>query len=212
MIRLDENELDNKLYLFCHLIREDIFENEICYPCLKGETSIEETSCICNKNIEFIIADFKLYENFFDGSVITEIKYYYDPYTRYIYCLNQKNEILKVFEMDSLESKNFKEFNGFEVCVNFHLLNDILLCYLYFQFKKRNKTTSFFFNEDFEEIIKEKLINFLIDSDYENRIHSMSILYPWINEIDDLKEIIDDNIEIQVIISDFKEFLKKLGF
>jgi hypothetical protein len=212
MIRLDKNELENKLYLFCHLIREDIFENEICYSCLKAESSEDNDLCKCNKDADFVIADFKLYEKFFEGSVITEIKYYYDPYTRYIYCLNQKDEILKVFEIDNLENKIFKDFNGFEVCLNYHITNDIILCYLYYHFKKENESLSYLFNENFDELIREKLIEFLISSDYETRIQSISILYPWINTIKDLENLIDDNSEIQVILYDFREFIKKLGF
>ena len=38
MIKISDEQIENKLFLFAYLIRENIFENEMCYPCLNGES------------------------------------------------------------------------------------------------------------------------------------------------------------------------------
>ena len=221
MIRLDDQQIQNNFYLFSHLIREEVFEKEICYPCLEGETFNDPDLCTCDKESDFFIADFKIYEKMLFGQIITEIYYYYDPFTRYIYVLNQKNEILKVFDLDETEKKTYKELNGFDICLEFNINQSIILSFIYYNLKLKNNV---FNQEDYSikkyeilgydslfEILNEKLIAFLLNSDEETRIDSFCILYPWIDTFSSLKEIINSYDDIYSSYDKFKELLSRIN-
>jgi len=211
MIKISSEQVDNRLFLFAYLRRENIFENEICYSCLNGETKKDLSKCSCNKAINYSIPDFKLYERYLTGQIITEIGYYLEPYTRYIYVLNQKNEILRVFDMNMLENKNFEDYDGFDISINYHISNNIIVSYLYFNFKLMNETIEPFFDDYFFELLDEKLINDILMSHYEERIEKISIIYPWKDFIPNLKILSKNNSKIIDLFTEFKQHIEDLN-
>ena len=211
MIKISEDQIENRLFLFAYLMRENIFENEMCYSCINGETKKDSSKCSCNKSVIYAIPDFKLYERYFTGQIITEIGYYFEPYTRYIYVLNQKNEILKVFDLNILENKNFEEYDGFDISINYHISNNIILSYLYFNFKLMNQKIEPFFDEYFFELLDEKLIDDILMSDPEERIEKISIIYPWRDFIPNLKTLYQNNSKIADLFIKFQEYIEELN-
>lgn len=210
MIKISEDQITNKLFLFAYLRREDIFEKEMCNSCINGESKKDPSSCTCNKEVIFLIPDFKLYERYLTGQIITEIKYFLEPYTRYVYVLNQKDEILRVFDMDQIERKEYKNYDVFDISINYHLSNNIIISYLYFNFKLMNNTIEDFFDEHFFELLDEKLYEDILKSDYSDRIEKISILYPWKNHIHNLKKLISNNKKLFEIFEDFSSYLENL--
>lgn len=210
MIKITDEQVENKLFLFAYLRRENIYENELCYSCLNGETKKDPLNCKCNKKITYSIPDFKLYERYLTGQIITEIGYYLEPYTRYIYVLNQKNEILRVFDMNMLETKNFEDYDGFDISINYHISNCTIISYLYFNFKLMNGTIEPFFDDYFFELLDEKLINDILMSHYEERIEKISIIYPWKDYIPNLKTLVKNNTKVIEIFSEFQKYIENL--
>lgn len=211
MIKLSEEQIENKLFLFAYLRREDIYEREICYSCINGETKNNPFKCSCDKKVNYLIPDFKLYERYLTGQIVTEIGYYLEPYSRYIYVLNQKNEILRVFDMNILENKKFEDYDGFDISINYHISNDSILSYLYFNFKLMSKTIEPFFDDYFFELLDEKLSNDLLMSFEDERIEKISILYPWKNYIPNLEKLLQNNHQILNLFIEFQEYIEKLN-
>ena len=211
MIKISDEQIENKLFLFAYLIRENIFENEMCYPCLNGESKKDSSKCSCNKEVIYCVPDFKLYERYLTGQIVTEIGYFFEPYTRYIYVLNQKSEILKVFDMNLLENKNFEDYDGFDISINYHISNNITLSYLYFNFKLMNQKIEPFFDEYFFELLDEKLIDDILMSDPEERIEKISIIYPWKDYVPNLKILYSNNSKINDLFIKFQEYIDEIN-
>lgn len=210
MISISKEQIDKKLFLFSYLRREDIFEKEICNSCINGESKINVSSCYCDKDVNFLIPDFKLYERYLTGQIVTEIKYLLEPYTRYIYVLNQKDEILRVFDMDQLERKGYQNYDPFDISINYHLSNNIIISYLYFNFKLMNKTIEDFFDDYFFELLDKNLSDDLLLSPFEDRVEKISIIYPWKNYIPNLNKLIQNNKKIEDIFEEFKTYLDNI--
>jgi hypothetical protein len=135
LLTLTEDQLDG-LIIFSEYVRENDFDREICDYCLQYGDSKKYNKKKCKCQVENIIADFKLYEKLMPALIITELYYYYDPYSRYIYVINQAKLLLKVFDMDELEFKSEEDMDGFDcICeANIHtspILNIIYLCCLH---------------------------------------------------------------------------------
>jgi hypothetical protein len=212
VIELDSQQIEKKLFLFAYLRREDVFEKEICYSCINGETKKDKSLCSCNKQIHYVIPDFKVYEKYLTGQIVTEINYYLDPYTRYIYVLNQRNEILRVFDMDQLERKGFENYDTFDISVNYHISNNIIVSYLYFHFKLLNKTIEPFFDDDFFELLDIKLHDDILMSDNQERMEKISIIYPWKDYIPNLHKIISKDQKINSIFKEFEQYIEDFDY
>ena len=221
MIQISEQQVNNNLYLFSHLIREEIFEKEICYACLEGTSLKNKKFCTCNKDSDFFIADFKIFEKILSGQIITEIFYYYDPYMRYVYVLNQKKEVLKVFDLEEIEKKPYKQLNGFDICLEFNINQSIIMSFIYYNLKLRNdvfdskdypiRSYEEFGYDSLFEVLNEKMIAYLLNSDEETRLNSFCILYPWVEYFDSLKSIIYNYDDISNSYDRFKELLDKIN-
>lgn len=211
MIKISKDQIEKKLFLFSYLRREDIFEKEICNSCISGLSKIDISNCSCNKTINFLIPDFKLYERYLTGQIITEIQYLIEPYTRYIYVLNQKDEILRVFDMDQLERKGYQNYDAFDVSINYHLSNNTILSYLYFNFKLMNNTIEDFFDDYFFELLDKNLCDDLLTSDFPDRVEKISIIFPWKNYIPNLKKLISNNKKIEDVFEEFKIYLENIS-
>lgn len=221
MIQLSEQQINNNLYLFSHLVREEIFEKEICYACLEGLSLKNKEFCTCEKDSDFFIADFKIFEKILTGHIITEIFYYYDPYTRYVYVLNQKKEILKIFDLEEVEKKKYSKLNGLDICLEYNINQSIVMSFIYYNLKLKNKVFNSndypiksyeeFGYDSLFEVLNEKMIAFLLNSDEETRLNSFCILYPWIDSFDSLQSIIKNYDDISDSYDRFKELLDKIN-
>jgi hypothetical protein len=124
-------EQTQTLYCFKTYIRENDYEDEICDYCLT-ESSLKKFNpkkCKCSNAI-FHIGDFKLYEKLLP-LMISEVSYNYDPMSRYVYVLNQNRTILRVLDMDDLESYEETELDGYENLVLQAIRQDALMILIY---------------------------------------------------------------------------------
>jgi hypothetical protein len=145
LLTLTEEQLDG-LILFSEYIRENDYDEEICNYCLEYGDSKSYSKKKCTCKVENVIADFKLYERLLPAIIVTELYYYYDPYSRYIYVINQAKLLLKVFDMDELESKDEDSMDGFDCIYEANILSSPILSIIYLcclhhkgNFKSRSK-------------------------------------------------------------------------
>lgn len=195
MLSLTEEQITT-LYCFKTWIRENDWEDEICDYCLTDDSlsSWESDKCTCSKN-KYHIGDFKLYEKLLP-ILISEISYYYDPLSRYIYVLNQNKTILRVIDMDDLETKTGTELaDGYDHCTLEAIMFDPLMSLIFMccriikdldtlNAKKIiviKKTLDLFF-EDSDYYKKRILILFSIIHQEEHLLFKILCHHPLFNE------------------------------
>lgn len=119
------------MLLFSTYVRENEYDNEMCNYCLQYGASPQYKSSKCTCSSEDSVVDFKMYEKLLPTVVVTELHYFYDPYTRYVYVLNQAYVVLRVYDLDELESKHEDDLNGFDYMLQSNVYKSPLLTLVY---------------------------------------------------------------------------------
>lgn len=144
------------MLLFSTYVRENEYGNEVCDYCLNYGSSpqYKSSKCTCSSNDS--LADFKLYEKLLPSVVVNELHYFYDPYTRYVYVLNQAYVVLRVYDLDELESKHEDDLSGFDYVLQSNLYKSPLLTLVYVccTHQKGNYTLTRFL-KPFEQTVSE---------------------------------------------------------
>lgn len=145
------------MLLFSTYVRENEYGNEVCDYCLTyGSTEkYKKSSCTCSGDA---VVDFKLYEKLLPSVTVTELHYFYDPYTRYVYVLNQAYVLLRVYDLDELESTHEDDLTGFDYALQANVYKSPLLTLVYVccTHQKNNYSLTRFL-KPFEETVQEAL-------------------------------------------------------
>ena len=173
MLTLTKDQLKG-MWLFSNYVREN--ENELCNYCLKNLSTKKYKSSKCTCEGGKLVADFKLYEKLLPFVTVTEMYYFYDLYTRYVYVLNQAYVVLRVFDLDELESKHEDDMDGFDTLLESNVFKSPILTLQYAccAHQKINYTITRFL-KPFEELVEE-LFSWLEDSFSETEVQQQLVM------------------------------------